>query len=132
MARPPTYPEQVDGGFLASHHPRPSIAIATLLDPQAIIVGGGIAAAGKDVLDPAQERRVLEVLIAPRLVPSALGSDTQALGPVCADRQVLTTSELTWAVVAALSGVERRVLPTRRLRRVSGSAIGRSVPIVDD
>lgn len=116
MARPPAFPEHVAGRFLASPYLRPGIAIATLLDPLAIIVGGGTAETGKDVLELMRVRMVRDVLTAPRLIPSALGADTQARGPVCAACQALTTSELTWAVVAAPSGVERRVLPIRRLR----------------
>ena len=37
------------------------IAIAALLDPEAIIVGGGTAEAGEDLLDPVRERVAREV-----------------------------------------------------------------------
>lgn len=68
------------------------IAITTLLDPQAIIVGGGTAEAGEDLLDPVRERVAREVVTAPRLIPSALGSDAQVYGAVFAAWQALTTN----------------------------------------
>jgi predicted NBD/HSP70 family sugar kinase len=71
------------------------IAIATLLDPQAIVVGGGTAEAGEDLLDPVRERVAREVVTAPRLIPSALGSDAQVYGAVFAAWQALTTNDLT-------------------------------------
>ncbi len=67
------------------------IAITTLLDPQAIIVGGGTAEAGEDLLDPVRERVAREVATAPRLIPSALGPDAQVYGAVFAAWQALTT-----------------------------------------
>lgn len=66
------------------------IAIAALLDPQAIIIGGGTAEAGEDLLDPVRERVAREVASAPRLIPSALGPDAQVYGAVFAAWQALT------------------------------------------
>ena len=71
------------------------IAITTLLDPQAIIVGGGTAEAGEDLLDPVRDRVAREVVTAPRLIPSALGADAQVYGAVFAAWQALTTHGLT-------------------------------------
>jgi predicted NBD/HSP70 family sugar kinase len=58
------------------------IAIAALLDPQAIIVGGGTAEAGEDLLDPVRERVAREVSAPPRIIASAFGSDAQLYGAV--------------------------------------------------
>jgi predicted NBD/HSP70 family sugar kinase len=60
------------------------IAIAALLDPEAIIVGGGTAEAGEDLLDPVRERVAREVAKPPILVASALGSEAQLYGAIFA------------------------------------------------
>ena len=60
------------------------IAIAALLDPEAIIVGGGTAEAGEDLLDPVRERVAREVPAPPLLIASALGPDAQLYGAVFA------------------------------------------------
>jgi glucokinase len=60
------------------------IAIAALLDPEAIIVGGGTAEAGEDLLDPVRERVAREVVKPPILIASALGSEAQLYGAVFA------------------------------------------------
>jgi glucokinase len=56
------------------------IAIATLLDPEAIVGGGGTAEAGEDLLDPVRERVTREVAEPPILIASALGSEAQLYG----------------------------------------------------
>ena len=56
------------------------IAIAALLDPEAIIVGGGTAEAGEDLLDPVRERVAREVVKPPILIASTLGSEAQLYG----------------------------------------------------
>jgi predicted NBD/HSP70 family sugar kinase len=63
------------------------IAIATLLDPEAIIVGGGTAEAGEDLLDPVRERVAREAPAPPILIASALGPDAQLFGAVFAALQ---------------------------------------------
>ena len=65
------------------------IAIAALLDPEAIIVGGGTAEAGEDLLDPVRERVAPEVPAPPPLIASALGSEAQLYGAVFAALQHL-------------------------------------------
>ena len=60
------------------------IAIAALLDPEAIIVGGGTAEAGEDLLDPVRERVAREVAEPPVLIASTLGSEAQLYGAVYA------------------------------------------------
>ena len=60
------------------------IAIAALLDPEAIIVGGGTAEAGEDLLDPVRERVAREVPALPVIIASALGSEAQLYGAVFA------------------------------------------------
>ena len=60
------------------------IAIAALLDPEAIIVGGGTAEAGEDLLDPVRERVAREVPVLPLIIASALGSEAQLYGAVFA------------------------------------------------
>jgi glucokinase len=63
------------------------IAIAALLDPEAIIVGGGTAEAGEDLLDPVRERVAREVPTLPVIIASALGSEAQLYGAVFAALQ---------------------------------------------
>jgi glucokinase len=60
------------------------IAIAALLDPEAIIVGGGTAEAGEDLLDPVRERVAREVPVVPLIIASALGPEAQLYGAVFA------------------------------------------------
>jgi glucokinase len=60
------------------------IAIAALLDPEAIIVGGGTAEAGEDLLDPVRERVAREVPALPIIIASALGPEAQLYGAVFA------------------------------------------------
>jgi glucokinase len=68
------------------------IAIAALLDPEAIIVGGGTAEAGEDLLDPVRERVAREVPALPIIIASALGSEAQLYGAVFAALQVIGKS----------------------------------------
>jgi glucokinase len=63
------------------------IAIAALLDPEAIIVGGGTAEAGEDLLDPVRERVAREVSAPPLIIASAFGSEAQLHGAVFAALQ---------------------------------------------
>jgi glucokinase len=63
------------------------IAIAALLDPEAIIVGGGTAEAGEDLLDPVRERVAREVSAPSLIIASALGSEAQLYGAVYAALQ---------------------------------------------
>jgi predicted NBD/HSP70 family sugar kinase len=63
------------------------IAIAALLDPEAIIVGGGTAEAGEDLLDPVRERVAREVPAPPVIIASAFGSEAQLYGAVFAALQ---------------------------------------------
>ena len=58
------------------------IAVAALLDPEAIVVGGGTAEAGEDLLDPVRERLACEVAAPPLLIASALGPEAQLYGAV--------------------------------------------------
>jgi len=51
------------------------IAIAALLDPEAIIVGGGTAEAGEDLLDPVRERVARGVAAPPRNKAAARGAE---------------------------------------------------------
>ena len=60
------------------------IAITALLDPEAIIVGGGTAEAGEDLLDPVREQVDREVQTLPAIIASALGSEAQLYGAVFA------------------------------------------------
>ena len=65
------------------------VAIAALLDPEAIIVGGGTAEAGEDLLDPVRERVAREVPAPPVIIASAFGSEAQLHGAVFAALQVI-------------------------------------------
>lgn len=58
------------------------IAISTVLDPEAVIFGGGTAAAGEALLDRVRERVVRTLNPRPALMLSALGEDAQLHGAV--------------------------------------------------
>ena len=58
------------------------INITALLDPEAIIFGGGTAAAGEDLLDPVRVRVERELAIRPALMRSVLGTEAQLHGAV--------------------------------------------------
>ena len=70
------------------------IAISALVDPEAIIVGGGTAEAGEDLLDPVRERMACEVSKPPLLLASRLGPDAQLYGAVFAALQVCSPVSL--------------------------------------
>jgi glucokinase len=67
-----------------------AIAVAAILDPEAIIVGGGTAEAGEDLLDPVRERMAREVAAPPVLIASALGPEAQLYGAVFCAMEELT------------------------------------------
>jgi glucokinase len=56
------------------------VNIAVFLDPEAIILGGGTAAAGDDLLDRLRPRVEQELRTPPALMHSALGEDAQLHG----------------------------------------------------
>jgi glucokinase len=58
------------------------INIAALLDPQAIIFGGGTASAGADLIDRVRIRVERELRVVPALMHSILGEDAQLHGAV--------------------------------------------------
>lgn len=58
------------------------INIAALLDPEAIIVGGGTSAAGEALIDRVRGRVDRELAVRPALMLSALGEDAQLHGAV--------------------------------------------------
>jgi glucokinase len=58
------------------------IAISALLDPEAIVFGGGTAAAGEDLLAQVRDRVKHELWIEPVLVLAALGEAAQLYGVV--------------------------------------------------
>jgi glucokinase len=58
------------------------INISTLLDPEAIIFGGGTASAGAALLDRVHERLDGELRVMPNLVLSALGEHAQVYGAI--------------------------------------------------
>jgi glucokinase len=58
------------------------IAIAALLDPAAIVFGGGTAEAGEALLKPVRRRVERELSVRPVLICSALGEEAQLHGAV--------------------------------------------------
>jgi glucokinase len=58
------------------------INIAALLDPQAIVFGGGTASAGPDLIDRVRVRVERELQVVPALMHSVLGEDAQLHGAV--------------------------------------------------
>ena len=77
------------GGHVVRWNGRAYEAVAALLDPEAIVVGGGTAQAGEDLLDPVRERLVREAAVPPILIASALGPEAQLYGAVYAALQLL-------------------------------------------
>lgn len=84
---------EVDSGLTAMKHDVDDylamtvVAIAAVLDPEAIIMGGGTAEAGERLLDPVRERMAGEVLAPPLLMSSALGTEAQVFGAIFAALQ---------------------------------------------
>lgn len=64
---------------------------ASVLAPDAVILGGGLAAAGPDLFDPLTERIAARLTFqrSPRLLPAALGDRAAALGSALMARSVL-------------------------------------------
>ena len=58
------------------------IAIVALLDPEAIIFGGGTSEAGEALIDPVRERVERELTMRPALMRSVLGAEAQLHGAV--------------------------------------------------
>jgi glucokinase len=58
------------------------INVAALLDPQAIIFGGGTASAGADLIDRVRARVERELRVVPAMMHSVLGEDAQLHGAV--------------------------------------------------
>ncbi len=58
------------------------IAISSLLDPPLIVLGGGTAEAGYDLVTPVRERIARELVRQPRIIPARLGSEAQLYGAV--------------------------------------------------
>jgi predicted NBD/HSP70 family sugar kinase len=56
------------------------VAISSLLDPEAIVFGGGTSEAGEALLRRVRERIAPHLAIRPRLVLAKLGSDSQIYG----------------------------------------------------
>lgn len=59
-----------------------TISIQALIDPQAIVFGGGTAEAGEHLIAPVRERLERELTMRPALMPSVLGKDAQLHGAV--------------------------------------------------
>jgi predicted NBD/HSP70 family sugar kinase len=58
------------------------IAISSLLDPPLIILGGGTAEAGYDLIAPVRERAAQELAREPHIIPAELGSEAQLYGAI--------------------------------------------------
>ncbi len=67
---------------VADHVAITAVNIAALLDPEAIVFGGGTSSAGEDLLDRVRERVERELTIRPALIHSVLGEDAQLHGAV--------------------------------------------------
>lgn len=65
------------------------IAIAALLDPEAILFGGGTSAAGEDLLARVRQRIQNELWIEPVLVLAALGEEAQLYGAIAGAKALL-------------------------------------------
>lgn len=58
------------------------VAIAALLDPEAVVFGGGTAEAGEALIESVRERMTRELSAPPALLRSVLGADAQMHGAV--------------------------------------------------
>jgi glucokinase len=58
------------------------IAITSLLDPPLIVLGGGTAEAGYDLITPVRERAARELARETRIIPAQLGSEAQLYGAI--------------------------------------------------
>ena len=67
---------------VADHLAIATIAIVALLDPEAIVFGGGTAEAGEHLIDPVRARVERELTMRPALMRSVLGKDAQLHGAV--------------------------------------------------
>ncbi len=67
---------------IADHVAIAVINIAALLDPEAIVFGGGTSSAGEDLLDRVRSRVERELSVCPALLHSVLGEDAQLHGAV--------------------------------------------------
>jgi predicted NBD/HSP70 family sugar kinase len=74
-------------------------AVACVLDPATVIVGGGLSSAGEPLRGPLEERLHRLVPVAPRVVLSALGDESVALGAV--RRAVQAVDERLFAFAVA-------------------------------
>lgn len=60
------------------------ISISSLLDPPLIVLGGGTAEAGYDLISPVRKRAARELAREPRIIPATLGPEAQLYGAVFA------------------------------------------------
>jgi len=67
---------------VADHLALAVIAVVALLDPEAVIFGGGTAEAGEALIDPVRDRVERELAARPALMRSVLGADAQLYGAV--------------------------------------------------
>lgn len=67
------------------------IAVASLLDPEAVILGGGTAAAGELLVEQVRSRVEAELRVSPEIQLSSLGENAQLYGTV---RGALKTWEM--------------------------------------
>lgn len=58
------------------------IAVSSLLDPPLIVLGGGTAEAGYDLVTPVRDRVAQELAREPVIIPATLGSEAQLYGAV--------------------------------------------------
>jgi predicted NBD/HSP70 family sugar kinase len=80
-------------------------AVHLILDPDLVVIGGGLSRAGERLLAAVERHLRLRTLVPPRLALSALGDTAVALG----------------AVRSALNDVDDRVLTPLSLAQVTGS-----------
>jgi glucokinase len=58
------------------------IGISSLLDPPLIVLGGGTAQAGYDLVTPVRDRAAQELARMPVIIPATLGSEAQLYGAI--------------------------------------------------
>jgi hypothetical protein len=98
------------------------IAIAAILDPEAIVFGGGTAEAGARLVEPVRARIAGELPAPPALVHAVLGADAQLHG--CRLRRPRGSSTPTWRCGRSTGNDRGSARMTGRRRGAVGPGAG--------
>jgi predicted NBD/HSP70 family sugar kinase len=99
------------------------VAISSLLDPEAILFGGGTSNAGKALLERVRQRAAPDLVVHPRLLLAGLGSESQLYGALWGAAGLLERDECQ--AVRAVGGRRRE---SRRSASSSGGRLRTAPP----